>query len=81
MIRYEALIVAVFGAVLGVGIGLFFGYVVVQASAGIGIDRFAIPLASIIVVFVIAALAGILAATTPARKAAKMNVLDAIAYE
>ncbi|MDH3605764.1 MAG: FtsX-like permease family protein [Acidimicrobiia bacterium] len=81
MIRYEALIVAVFGAVLGVGVGLFFGWVVVQASAGIGIDRFAVPVAPVIVVFVIAAFAGILAATSPARKAAKMNVLDAIAYE
>jgi putative ABC transport system permease protein len=81
MIRYEALIVAVFGAVLGVGIGLFFAYVVVQASAGMGIDRFAVPLGMVVVLFLVAAFAGILAATTPARKAAKMNVLDAIAYE
>lgn len=81
MIRYEALIVAVFGAVMGVGIGLFFGFLVVEASAGIGIDQFAVPLSQIVVVFFVAGLAGILAATTPARKAAKMNVLDAIAYE
>lgn len=81
MIRYEALIVAVFGAVLGVGVGFFFGWIVVQASAGIGIDTFAVPLASVLVVFLIAGVAGILAATSPARKAAKLNVLDAIAYE
>ena len=52
-----------------------------EAAAGIGIDQFAGPFASVVVVFFIAGFTGILAATTPALKAAKTNVLDAIAYE
>lgn len=81
MIRYEALIVAIFGSLLGLLLGVIFGWIVVQASSSFGIDRFAIPAGSIIAMLILAALAGVLAATGPARRASRMNMLEAIAYE
>jgi putative ABC transport system permease protein len=81
MIRYEAIIVSIFGAVLGITIGLLFGWLVVQATGDIGITDFAIPFGTLIIVFVLAGVAGIIAAIAPARKAARLNVLEAISYE
>jgi len=81
MIRFEALIVSIFGAVLGIGVGLVFGWLVVQATGDIGITDFALPTGTLIFVFLLSGLLGVLAAGFPARKAAKLNVLDAIAYE
>jgi putative ABC transport system permease protein len=81
MIRWEAIIVAVIGALLGVVLGLFFGIVVTAALASQGINVLAIPVAQIIGLVVFGALAGLLAAIMPARRAAKLNILEAIAYE
>ena len=81
MIRFEALIVSIFGAVLGISIGVVFGWLVVQATGDLGITDFALPVSTLILVFVFAGVAGVLAAGFPARKAAKLNVLNAISYE
>jgi putative ABC transport system permease protein len=81
MVRYEAAIVAVFGAALGLVLGIAFGWLVVQASGSLGIEEFAIPIPSLIVILILSALAGVLAASGPARRASKLNVLEAIAYE
>jgi putative ABC transport system permease protein len=77
-IRWESVIIALQGTVLGLGIGLFFGWALVQALADEGIDTFRIPVGSLTVVVVLAALAGVLAAVAPSRRAAKLNVLRAI---
>jgi putative ABC transport system permease protein len=81
MIRWEAVIVAVIGAVLGLAVGVFFGWAVVRAIADTGISSLSIPLRQLVVYVVIAGLLGVLAAVFPARRAARLNVLAAIAYE
>jgi len=81
MIRWEAVIVAVIGAALGVAVGVFFGWAVVRAIADTGISSLSIPLGQLVLYVVIAGLLGVLAAVFPARRAARLNVLAAIAYE
>jgi putative ABC transport system permease protein len=81
MIRSEAVIIAVLGGVLGAAIGVLFGWAMQGALASLGIDRLAIPLGSIALYLVVAGLAGVVAAIWPARRAARLNVLDAIAHE
>ncbi|GJM37865.1 MAG: ABC transporter substrate-binding protein [Acidimicrobiales bacterium] len=81
MIRWEAVLVALFGAVLGVAAGTVFGWGIVQALPQ---DSFGgsltIPVAPIIQVVVLAALATLVAAWLPARRAGKLDVLDAISH-
>jgi putative ABC transport system permease protein len=81
MIRWESVIIAVFGALLGTAIGIFFGWAMVKALSDQGITELAIPGGQLAVYVVIAGLIGVLAAIRPARKAAKLDVLSAIAYE
>ncbi|MBM3658221.1 MAG: FtsX-like permease family protein [Actinobacteria bacterium] len=80
MIRGEALITASFGSLLGLAIGLFFGVMIVQAFASDGITL-AIPVSQLVIFGVLAALAGLLAGVLPARRAARLDVLDAITTE
>ena len=79
MVRLEAALVATFGAVLGVGLGLFFGWGLVVAMPPSFAATTAIPFVNIIVLMIVAAAAGVIAAWLPARRAGKLNVLDAIA--
>ena len=81
MVRWEAVIVATFGALLGVGIGIVLGWAVVRALADEGLGAFDIPFTQVILALVLAAATGVLAAVWPARKAARMNILDAISTE
>jgi putative ABC transport system permease protein len=79
MVRFEAALVAVFGAVLGVAVGLLFGWGVVQGLPATFADTTSVPVNSIVILVVISALAGLVAAWLPARRAGRLNVLDAIA--
>jgi putative ABC transport system permease protein len=81
MIRAEAVIIAVLGGVLGAAIGVLFGWAMQGALASLGIDRLSVPVGSIALYLVAAGLAGVVAAIWPARRAARLNVLEAIAYE
>ncbi|MEZ0233885.1 MAG: ABC transporter permease [Actinomycetota bacterium] len=81
MIRWEAIIIAVFGAVLGVAIGVLFGWALQQALRNEGVTEFVVPVGQLVVYLMLAGLAGVLAAIWPARRAAKLNVLEAISYE
>lgn len=81
MIRWESIMVAVIGAVLGIVVGLFFGIVVTAALQSQGINQLSIPAVQIAGLVVFAIVAGLLAAVLPARRAAKLNVLEAIAHE
>jgi putative ABC transport system permease protein len=80
-IRWESVIIALQGTALGLVIGVFFGWALVRALEDQGIDRLAIPVPSLAVVVVLAALAGVLAAVAPSRRAARLNVLSAIVSE
>jgi putative ABC transport system permease protein len=80
-VRWESVIIALQGTVLGLLIGLFFGWALVTALADEGIDHLAIPWVSLLVVILLAGLAGVVAAVLPARRAAKLDVLRAIVTE
>ena len=79
MIRVESVATAVFGALLGIVVGIGFGYAFVSALHDEGITEFAIPWKRIVEVLLVAALGGVIAAALPARRAARLKVLDAIA--
>jgi putative ABC transport system permease protein len=81
MVRFESVIVALFGTLGGVGLGVLCGWALVTVASDSGFARFALPLFSLIVVVVLGALAGVIAGIRPARRAAKLNVLQAIATE
>ena len=81
MVRGEAVIVGLFGTLGGLGLGLFLGWALVSALASEGFGSFAVPTSSLAVVLALGALVGVLAAVHPAHRAARMNVLSAIATE
>jgi len=80
-IRWESVIIAVQGAVLGLAIGIFFGWALVEALADEGLNTLSIPVNSLLAVVVLAAVAGVVAAILPARRAAKLDVLRAVVTE
>jgi putative ABC transport system permease protein len=81
MIRWEAVIIAVLGAVLGLAVGVFFGWTIVRALSSQGISEFTVPGGQLVGFVLAAAIAGILAAVLPGRRAARIDVLRAITTE
>ena len=79
-IRWESVIIALQGTILGLLVGVFFGWALVLSMKSQGITEFSIPALSLAIV-VLAGLAGIAAAILPSRRAAKLNILRAIASE
>jgi putative ABC transport system permease protein len=80
-IRWESVIIALQGTVLGLVIGVFFGWALVRALADEGLNTLTLPATSLAVVVVLAALAGVVAAILPARRAARIDVLRAVVSE
>jgi putative ABC transport system permease protein len=80
-VRYESLIVAVLGAVEGLLAGLLLGWALVRALRGQGITEFAVPAWPLLLVAVLAGFAGVVAAIAPSRRAARLDILQAIASE
>ena len=80
-IYWEALIVAVFGGLLGVTVGTVFGVATTLALPESFVQLVAVPWLDLVVFVAISALAGLVAAILPALRAGRMNVLDAIAHE
>ena len=81
MVRIEAVIVAVLGAILGIVIGIVFAWALQRSLSDLGITELSLPVGQLIVLMILAALIGVVAAILPARRAAKLNVLEAISYE
>jgi putative ABC transport system permease protein len=77
-VRWEAVLIALLGTVVGVALGLGFGWALVKALGSQGIDQLAIPAARVAVVVVAGAIAAVLAAALPARRAARADVLQSI---
>lgn len=80
IVRYEAVITALIGAVLGLVLGVVFAIVVSRPLADEGFTL-VIPFATLAALMVLAAIAGVLAAIAPARRASRLDVLEALAYE
>jgi putative ABC transport system permease protein len=80
MVRVEAAIIAVFGTLIGLVIGIIFSIALTIAISSDTPDlcTYRLPVLQLVVITICAALAGIVAAWLPARRAAKLNVLDAI---
>jgi putative ABC transport system permease protein len=80
MVRYEAVITALIGAVLGMVLGVIFAALMSAPLADEGFVL-AYPIPTLVILLLLAALAAVLAAVWPARRAAKLDVLQALAYE
>jgi putative ABC transport system permease protein len=80
MIRHESVITALIGAALGLPLGVFLAALVTRALAEFDV-QFSIPVGQLVVFAVIAIFVGLLAAIMPARRAARLNVLNALQYE
>ena len=78
MVRWEAALVASFGAVLGAVIGIGFGWAIVSALPTEFADAISVPAGRIVVLMAVATAAGLAAAALPARRAGRLDVLEAI---
>ncbi|MEV6550195.1 FtsX-like permease family protein [Streptomyces sp. NPDC051597] len=81
MIRLESVVIALFGALLGLGLGMAWGTTAQKLLALEGLGVLDIPWPTILTVFVGSAFVGLFAALVPAFRAGRMNVLGAIASE
>ncbi|MCQ3810386.1 MAG: ABC transporter permease [Acidimicrobiia bacterium] len=81
MIRWEGGIVAVFGGLMGITIGVLLGWAAVEIIPDAFVSSFAIPWGTLWIYLVVVAVAGLLTASIPARRASRLNILEAIAYE
>ena len=80
MVRYESVITSVIGGILGTIVGLFFGWVMAKGLENQGI-QFSVPYGQLVIFLIVSALVGVLAAILPARRASRIKVLEALAYE
>jgi len=81
MIRSEAVILAIFGAIVGIVIGTVLGLALVASLRQQGITETSVPVTSLLIFLLLSALLGLVAASWPARRAARLDVLAAIAAE
>jgi putative ABC transport system permease protein len=81
MVRWESVVVAAFGTAGGLGLGAFLGWALVGATDTTGTGAFSIPPLPLAVVVLVGVAAGVLAGWRPARRAARLDVLRAIAAE
>jgi putative ABC transport system permease protein len=78
-IRWESVIVAVFGAVLGMAVGILGGWGIITALSEEGFNAFTVPIGVMIGLLVLAVALGLVAAAVPAWRASRRDVLEAIA--
>jgi putative ABC transport system permease protein len=81
MIRVESVLICFFGGLLGLAVGSVFGVALQRALKEQGVTELGFPVVTLLVYLFAAALAGVLAAWLPARRASRLNVLEAIATE
>ena len=80
-IRSESVIISLIGTIIGLGIGLVFGWALVTALYDQGITTFSVPWSQLIIIVLLAALAGVGAALYPAWRASRLDVLRAVSAE
>ena len=76
-----AVLVAVFGGLLGLAVGAVFGVALQRALLDEGVTELTFPVVQLVFYLIAAAAAGVLAAWLPARRASRLNVLNAIAAD
>ena len=81
MVTLESVVISVLGAVLGVVMGIFFGIMLMLAVRDEGLEVISVPYGQVVVFLVLSLVIGVLAAVFPARRAARLDVLRAIATE
>ncbi|MEU6958109.1 ABC transporter permease [Streptomyces chrestomyceticus] len=82
MVRLESLVIALFGGVLGIGLGVFFGWAAGELiGSSMSAYELVLPWGRLGIFLALAAVVGMLAALWPARRAAKLNMLAAIKAE
>jgi putative ABC transport system permease protein len=77
-VRWESVIIALLGTMLGLVIGVVFAWAMVKALSDQGIDKFSVAPLQLLVIVILAGLFGVLAAAFPARRAARLDVLASI---
>jgi putative ABC transport system permease protein len=77
---HESVITAVIGGILGLVVGLVFGYVITKGLEDQGLS-FVVPVGTLIVFVIVAIIVGMFSSLFPARRAARLNVLEALHYE
>lgn len=80
-VRWEATIVALLGTVIGIALGIGLSWIMVKVLSSQGINEFDVPVKGMVTVVIFGAALGVLASVRPSWKAAKLNVLEAIATE
>jgi putative ABC transport system permease protein len=81
MIRLESVVIAVFGGLLGIAIGVVFGVAIQHAVSDQGLNVLSVPVPTLAAYVVLSAVIGVLAAVWPAWRASRLDVLRAIAFE
>jgi putative ABC transport system permease protein len=81
MIRYESIITALVGGILGIAIGIIVAAILTATALSGSGFVFVVPVGTMAILFVLAGIAGLLAAAWPARRAARVDILAAIATE
>jgi putative ABC transport system permease protein len=80
MIRYEAVITALIGAILGMVLGLIFAVLIAQPLKDEGFTL-SFPIGQLVMLLILAGIAGVIAAIPPARRASRLDVLSSLHYE
>jgi len=80
LVRYESVITAVIGGLLGIAIGLVFAFLMTAALADLGLG-FSVPVAQLVVFLALAVVVGVVGAVLPARRGARIDILDALHHE
>ncbi len=82
MVRWESVIVATFGSIGGMGLGLFLAWGLVRSlNAAEGFGTFAVPVGSLVAVLLVGAAVGVVAGLRPAWRASRLDVLAAVAAD
>ena len=81
IVRYESLVISLFGAVEGLALGTLFGWAIVASLHSQGVSQLVFPVTQLITLAALAGVAGIVAAFAPSRRAARLNILQAVTTE
>jgi putative ABC transport system permease protein len=77
VVRYESVITAFIGGLLGIAIGVLFGFLMTAALADLGLT-FSVPVVQLVGFLVLAVVVGVIAAVVPARRGSHVDVLKAL---